>query len=58
MYVLHLKKSRGQLGHGDLEDCDEPKLVEAIAGLKVVQISAGGWHNAVITNQVRKNIFF
>lgn len=44
--------SRGQLGHGDLEDCDEPKLIEALAGLKVVQISASGWHSAVVTNQV------
>ncbi|XP_011496917.1 PREDICTED: X-linked retinitis pigmentosa GTPase regulator [Ceratosolen solmsi marchali] len=43
--------TRGQLGHGDLEDCDKPKLVEAITGLKIVQISAGGWHNAVISNQ-------
>ncbi|XP_014230723.1 probable E3 ubiquitin-protein ligase HERC4 [Trichogramma pretiosum] len=43
--------TRGQLGHGDLEDCDEPKLIEALAGLKVTQISAKGWHNAVITDQ-------
>ncbi|KAJ8686755.1 hypothetical protein QAD02_022549 [Eretmocerus hayati] len=43
--------TRGQLGHGDLEDCDEPKLIEAIAGLKVVQISAAGWHSAVVTDQ-------
>ncbi|KAL2737934.1 RCC1 domain-containing protein 1 isoform X1 [Vespula squamosa] len=43
--------TRGQLGHGDLEDCDEPQLIEALAGLNVVQISAGGWHNAVVTDQ-------
>ncbi|XP_076235578.1 RCC1 domain-containing protein 1 [Calliopsis andreniformis] len=43
--------TRGQLGHNDLEDCDTPKLVEALAGIKVVQISAGGWHSAVVTDQ-------
>ncbi|KZC14969.1 PREDICTED: ultraviolet-B receptor UVR8 [Dufourea novaeangliae] len=43
--------TRGQLGHNDLEDCDSPKLVEALAGLKVVQISAMGWHSAVVTDQ-------
>lgn len=45
---------RGQLGHNDLEDCDNPRLIEALAGLKVTQISAGGWHSAVVTDQVRK----
>ncbi|XP_078053487.1 RCC1 domain-containing protein 1 isoform X2 [Augochlora pura] len=43
--------TRGQLGHNDLEDCDNPKLIEALAGLKVVQISAMGWHSAVVTDQ-------
>ncbi|XP_076376771.1 RCC1 domain-containing protein 1 isoform X2 [Megalopta genalis] len=43
--------TRGQLGHNDLEDCDNPKLIEALAGLKVVRISAMGWHSAVITDQ-------
>ncbi|XP_071556273.1 RCC1 domain-containing protein 1 isoform X2 [Temnothorax nylanderi] len=42
---------RGQLGHNDLENCDNPKLIEALAGLKVMQISAGGWHTAVVTDQ-------
>ncbi|XP_063992389.1 probable E3 ubiquitin-protein ligase HERC3 [Diachasmimorpha longicaudata] len=42
--------TRGQLGHGDLEDCDEPTLIEALAGLNVIQIAAGGWHNAVLTS--------
>ncbi|XP_011298818.1 ultraviolet-B receptor UVR8 [Fopius arisanus] len=42
--------TRGQLGHGDLEDCDEPTLIEALAGLNVIQIAAGGWHNAALTN--------
>ncbi|XP_012287827.1 ultraviolet-B receptor UVR8 isoform X2 [Orussus abietinus] len=43
--------TRGQLGHGDLEDCDNPRLVEALAGLRVVQIAAAGWHSAVVTDQ-------
>jgi len=49
-YNLHDR--RGQLGHNELENCDNPKLIEALAGLKVVQISAGGWHTAVVTDQV------
>jgi len=40
------------LGHNDLENYDDPELIEALAGLKVAHISAGGWHSAVVTNQV------
>lgn len=43
--------TRGQLGHDDLEDSDNPRLIEALAGIKVAQISAAGWHTAVITDQ-------
>jgi len=43
---------RGQLGHNELENCDDPKLIEALAGLKIVQISAGGWHSSAVTDQV------
>ncbi|KOC59233.1 E3 ubiquitin-protein ligase HERC2 [Habropoda laboriosa] len=43
--------TRGQLGHNDLEDCDNPRLIEALAGIKVVEISAAGWHSAVVTDQ-------
>ncbi|XP_014487466.1 PREDICTED: RCC1 domain-containing protein 1 [Dinoponera quadriceps] len=43
--------TRGQLGHNDLEDYDNPRLIEALAGLKVAQISAGGWHSAAVTDQ-------
>lgn len=42
--------SRGQLGHNDLENSDEPLLIEALAGLKAVKVAAGGWHSAVITS--------
>ncbi|XP_043268857.1 E3 ubiquitin-protein ligase HERC2 [Venturia canescens] len=43
--------TRGQLGHCDLEDSDEPKLVEALAGLKVSQISAAGWCSAAVVEE-------
>ena len=32
----------GQLGHGDTEDQTLPKLIEAMRGKRVVQVSAGG----------------
>lgn len=49
---LEIHFRRGQLGHGDLEDCDDPRIIDALAGLKVIQISANGWHSAVVTDQV------
>lgn len=41
--------SRGQLGHWDLEPEENPRLVDALAGIPVRSISAGAWHNAVVT---------
>ncbi|CAH1170552.1 unnamed protein product [Phaedon cochleariae] len=41
--------SRGQLGHGKLDDEEEPVLVEALAGIKITQISAGGWHSGALS---------
>ena len=38
----------GQLGHGDTQDQLLPKVVEALRGKKVVQISAGADHSAVL----------
>lgn len=49
---VYVQDRRGQLGHSDLEDCDDPRLVEALAGIKVTEISAAGWHSAVVTDQV------
>lgn len=43
--------SRGQLGTGDLESSETLYEVEALSGLRVVAISAGGWHTAVITDE-------
>jgi alpha-tubulin suppressor-like RCC1 family protein len=40
---------RGQLGHGDQEDQTLPKLIEAMRGKRVVQVSAGANHSLVLT---------
>lgn len=42
--------SRGQLGHGDLEPEESPRIVDALAGLAVNSISTGAWHSAVVTS--------
>lgn len=42
--------SRGQLGHGDLEPEEKPRLVETLAGMQVCCISVGAWHNAAVTS--------
>jgi hypothetical protein len=42
--------SRGQLGHGDLENEQEnARQVDSLAGLHVTQVAAGGWHSAAVT---------
>ncbi len=41
--------SRGQLGHGSLNNEEQPRLVQALDGLKIRKIEAGGWHSAVIS---------
>lgn len=45
--------SRGQLGHGCLESIKdgEAKLVEALDGLQMRSIAAGGWHSLALSNQ-------
>jgi len=43
--------SRGQLGHGELESEEEPREVEALAGLRMSQVSCGGWHCAVVSEE-------
>jgi alpha-tubulin suppressor-like RCC1 family protein len=39
----------GVLGHGDEEDCVLPKLVAALAGKRVVAVTAGDTYSAAIT---------
>lgn len=54
MSTLSLKFSRkGQLGHENLENCNEPKLIRALAGLKIAEVSAGGWRSAAVTIEVK-----
>ena len=36
------------LGHGDEENQPLPKLIEALRGKKVLQVSAGGYHSLVL----------
>ncbi|XP_075700920.1 RCC1 domain-containing protein 1 isoform X2 [Rhinoderma darwinii] len=39
----------GQLGHGDVEDVPEPRIVEALHGVVMSQVAAGGWHTVSIS---------
>ncbi|XP_065560963.1 anaphase-promoting complex subunit 1-like isoform X3 [Artemia franciscana] len=41
--------SRGQLGNGSLESSSTFIPVEALGGLKIVQIAAGGWHSIAVS---------
>jgi len=38
----------GQLGHGNFENVQKPKLIEAISDFCVVLVSAGGMHSAAL----------
>ncbi|KAL0968422.1 hypothetical protein UPYG_G00266660 [Umbra pygmaea] len=38
--------SHGQLGHGDLSPQNEPRAVEALMGMQMSSVAAGGWHSA------------
>ncbi|KAM3920533.1 RCC1 domain-containing protein 1 [Leptodactylus fuscus] len=39
----------GQLGHGDVEDVSEPRIVEALHGVTMSEVAAGGWHTGSIS---------
>ncbi|XP_004479681.2 RCC1 domain-containing protein 1 [Dasypus novemcinctus] len=39
----------GQLGHGTLEAEAEPRLLEALQGLPVAEVAAGGWHSVCVS---------
>ncbi|XP_057575935.1 RCC1 domain-containing protein 1 isoform X2 [Hippopotamus amphibius kiboko] len=39
----------GQLGHGTLEAEPEPKLLEALQGLPMAEVAAGGWHSVCVS---------
>ncbi|XP_035204637.1 RCC1 domain-containing protein 1-like isoform X2 [Stegodyphus dumicola] len=42
--------SKGQLGHGTIENLGKPSLLDALDGIKIIAIAAGGWHSAAISN--------
>ncbi|XP_059227532.1 RCC1 domain-containing protein 1 isoform X1 [Mustela nigripes] len=39
----------GQLGHGTLEATPEPRLLEALQGLPMAEVAAGGWHSVCVS---------
>ena len=43
--------NQGQLGHGNAESSHEPKIIEALLGIRIVKIAAGGWHSIAISDE-------
>ncbi|CAD6184805.1 unnamed protein product [Caenorhabditis auriculariae] len=41
--------TRGELGVGMVRRVDEPVLVEALDGIRIVDIACGGWHTLALT---------
>ncbi|KAG9341311.1 hypothetical protein JZ751_019415, partial [Albula glossodonta] len=41
--------SHGQLGHGELSREEEPRVVEALGGVAMKGVEAGGWHSVCIS---------
>nr|XP_051690280.1 LOW QUALITY PROTEIN: RCC1 domain-containing protein 1 [Oryctolagus cuniculus] len=39
----------GQLGHGTLEAEPEPRPLEALQGLRMAEVAAGGWHSVCVS---------
>ena len=50
--VLCLLGSHGQLGHGSLVSEDEPRALEALLGVPMKYVAAGGWHSACISGEI------
>lgn len=49
-YLLIISCSRkGQLGLGELADIETPTLLEALSGIRIIEIAAGGWHSCAIS---------
>jgi len=42
--------SRGQLGHGGIDSVDYPRRVDALGGLRMKEICAGGWHSCAVSD--------
>lgn len=47
----------GRLGHGAERNCHSPRLVETLVGKKPKQVSCGGFHTAVVTDDGRLYTF-
>lgn len=47
--IFYIHFSRGQLGLGTLDDEIEPVLIEALAGLRITNVCAGGWHSCALS---------
>uniref|UniRef100_A0A2K5VK04 RCC1 domain containing 1 n=1 Tax=Macaca fascicularis TaxID=9541 RepID=A0A2K5VK04_MACFA len=43
------RSKHGQLGHGTLEAELEPRLLEALQGLTMAEVAAGGWHSVCVS---------
>lgn len=43
--------SHGQLGHGGLTPEEEPRAVEALGGMPMSCVAAGGWHSVCISGK-------
>lgn len=41
---------RGALGHDDVNSHETPKQIEALAGLKIIDIAAGSFHSAAVSS--------
>lgn len=48
MCMHYMPFSHGQLGHGGLVLEEEPRVVEALWGVPLRSVAAGGWHSACI----------
>uniref|UniRef100_A0A8C0WS95 RCC1 domain-containing protein 1 n=1 Tax=Castor canadensis TaxID=51338 RepID=A0A8C0WS95_CASCN len=47
---LSLPARHGQLGHGTLEAELEPRPLEALQGLPMAEVAAGGWHSVCVSD--------
>lgn len=46
---MNIRSRKGQLGLGELVDVEEPTLLEALSGIRIIEIAAGGWHSCAIS---------
>lgn len=38
------------MGHGDVNSSEQPTIIEALAGLKIVDIAAGSFHSIAVSS--------